>query len=383
MTHDALVAVNELFRNNSSKYHGTIGHFRWSQSSSGSVTSYDEAMRRELKLRALRTQTWIIELPFFTDVNGLRRPFPAALLRHRTQTSETRHPLKLEIVFSPLSELVCNGSANVGGKSTIVCNTDNTDTAVNTATLPRNQVSNTSPAAHYAMLNTDQSFEPKHFGVSLIVTEIIADAQSMQDFAEQGPYRMIYSRFSALSTGSAKHNSPAEIDLSKLSRPLSSLIWFPRLQMDEYRRHWYRMRGMLDQLTGRTSRAITKNTLSIEDFKFADSEGALLDRVVPSRFACRVPEFKEMYMYSFATLNPFEVGAESMSRILPGSVNMGVVKKAMLRCEANPDVFGDNTASDGIDPSSAYGGTPAVHITALAVEHSVLSFDGPNVRLLI
>lgn len=383
VTHDALVAVNELFRSNSSKYHNTLGHFRWSQSSSGNTTSYDETMRRELKLRALRSQTWIVELPFFMDVTGLRRPFPAALLRHRTATSDVRHPLKLEIVFSPLSELICNGSSNVGGKSSIVCDKDASSASVNTVTLPHNQVSDSSPAAHYAMLNTKQSFEPKHFSVSLIVTEIIADAESMQEFVAQGPYKMVYSRFSTLSTGSAKHNAPAEIDLSKLARPLSSLIWFPRLQMDEYRMHWYRMRGMLDQLTGRTSRAIVKNTLSVEDFKFADSEGALLDKVVPSRFACRVPEFKEIYMYSFATLNPFEVGSESMSRILPGSVNMGVVKKASLRCEANSNVFTDNTGSDGINPSSSYGGSPAVHITVLAVEHSVLSFDGPNVRLLI
>ena len=104
---------------------------------------------------------------------------------------------------------------------------------------------------------------------------------------------------------------------------------------------------------------------------------------MPSRFASRVPEFKEIYMYSFASLNPFDVGAESMHRILPGSVNMGVVKKASLRCEANPGVFTNNLASDGINPSSSYGGSPAVNITALAVEHSVLSFDGPNVSLLI
>ena len=141
-------------------------------------------------------QTWIVELPFFTDVNGLRRPFPSCLLRHRTKTSETRHPLKLELVFSPLSELICNGSNNVGGKSTLTCDIDTSSSAVNTVTLPRNQLNNTSPAAHYAMLNVNQTFNANHFGVSLIVTEIIVDSESKQDFLDNGPYKMIYSRFS-------------------------------------------------------------------------------------------------------------------------------------------------------------------------------------------
>jgi hypothetical protein len=387
ITNSFIVAVNELYRTNSCKHHDTLGHFRWSTSSMGTVNSYDEAMRNELKVRCMRQQTWLVELPLFTDLQNINHAFPTGLLTTVQETrdgtlSTTVHSLKLTVTFSPLNEAIVNGSNNVSSTCTVTCATG--ESAVDTVTFVKNaDTSNSSNLA--ANIASVGAFNTSHFQASLIVTEIVVDADSMSDFLDGGPYKAIFPQATELSTQTAASASDVEVNLSSLTKPLSALIWFPRLQMDTYRNMWYRMRGMPDQVSGRFNRAIVQNTLTIGSFKYADSEGALLDKVMPSKFAARVPRDIEMYMYSFCTKNAMNGGPGSEKHLVPGSVNMAAFASASLNCTPNKNIFADNTATGGLNMASSttFGGPSALAVTVLAVEQNVLTIDGSSVSMAL
>lgn len=385
VTNNFIVAVNELYRNNSGKYHDTLGHFRWSTSSMGTVNSYDEAMRHELKVRSLRQQTWLVELPLFTDLQNINHAFPTGLLTTTSAaldgtTSTTTHTLKLTITFSPLNELIVNGSNNVSSTSTVTCASG--ASAVNTITIQDTGTSNTSALA--ANITSVGTFNTSHFQASLIVTEIVIDAESMADFLEGGPYKAIFPQATELSQVTATSSTTAEVSLGSLTKPVSALIWFPRLKMDSYRNMWYRMRGMPDQVSGRFNRAIANNKLTVGSFTYADSDGALLDKVMPSKFAARVPRDIEMYMYSFGTENALNGSPGSEKRIVPGSINMAAFSTAYLKCTPNPNIFTNNSGTGGLDVADGtYGGSPSLTVTAMAVEQNVLTIDGASVYVAL
>ena len=385
VTSSFIVAVNELYRTNSRKYHDTLGHFRWSTSSMGTVNSYDEAMHNELKVRSMRQQTWLVELPLFTDLQNINHAFPTGLLKtvHEAPNgalSTQTHHLKLTITFCPLNELVVNGSNNVSSTSTVTC--AGGASAVNTVTFMDTGTGNTSALA--ANIGSTGAFAPSHFQMSLIVTEIIVDADSMGDFLDGGPYKAVFPQATELTKATTTSAANAEVSLGSLTKPLSALIWFPRLQMDTYRNMWYRMRGMPDQVSGRFNRAIVQNTLTIGNFTYADSKGALLDKVMPSKFAARVPRDIEMYMYSFGTKNALDGGPGSEKDIVPGSVNMAAFSMAFLKCKPNPNIFADNSATGGLNMAGGtFGGPPALAVTVLAIEQNVLTIDGASVYMAL
>lgn len=384
VTCDWIVLVNELYRSSSYKYHETLNHVHPVFSGDAQKADDDE-IKRELKVRALAPQTWVVELPFSFGMD-VTKAFPRTLLRKSWEDEQgnpitAENTLSLEVACYPLNTIVCNGS-NIGTSSTLTAASG--AVAVNTVTLNEDRGSNTSTFAKNMNGTLLSKFDTDRFKISVITTEIYVDADTLSTFHDSDKHSMLITQLKQLPTVSSKKTGPLKIDTSSLSSPVLSLYWFTQLNRDTFRNMWYRMRGLIDQVTGRPVKTLKECEIGVGNQVYAHSSSALFDKIMPSKHASQIPRYKDIYMYSFATESPFS--ASSQQAVPPGSLNFAALKGSAYNdsyIQVWPDaaVFEDNSATDGINAKTGYGPAPSVTVNAMAVVINKLTVDGTEVTL--
>ena len=394
-TSDLIVLANELLCSTSSKYYQDLNHVE--PSFSASARSDEAEIVRELKVRSLAPQTWIVKLPF-SFAFSIQQAFPLTLLKAahaatlESQEALATNVLTLEVTFNPLNSIICNGS-NVGTSSTLTA--ANGAVSINTVTLNTDRNTNTSAFAANVNGNSLTTFRPERFKTSLVLTEMYVDAatlfafQSRRNASTSGTsgtsgtgLQMFVTQLKALPSATAASSSvPLNIDLTSLDCPVTSLYWFYRLSRDEFRNIWYRMRGMNDQVTGRCVKGLTACELVIGDRTYTGKSSVLFDRIMPVEHAQQLPKYKDIYMYNFS-VEPASA-AWSAAAIPVGALNFNHVRgmSCFLQVWVDPAMFEDNTTTGGINAKSGYGGSPTVTVHAMAVATQVLTFTNQGVYL--
>lgn len=392
-TGDFVVVNNEMHSTTSCMYYEDLNHvnpaFRGTDNK-----SLDLEIIKELKLRALEPQTWIIKLPFDFS-SSLTSAFPRTLLRTSSvneagELTFVDNTLTLEVTFNPLNSIICNGS-NVGTASTITAGSG--AVGVNTVTLNDSRGSGSSTFAANVDGRLLSDFKVERFRSSLLLTEIYLDVETLAGFHalrdQPGGVRMLVKQIKTLPVVSGDSTSaPLTIDLSSLSAPVTSLYWFYRLGRDTYRNMWYRMRGMTDQVTGRSLKAITSSELVVGGQAYASRSFVLFDRIMPAEHAVQRPENKDIYMYNFAAENHSGGNApSSSSAVAVGAMNFDALRNSELSTSylqvwVDPAIFANNSGTGGINATANYGLKPSISVHTLAVATYVLSFTPEGITLL-
>jgi hypothetical protein len=374
LTSDAIAALCELLHESHTARAGTYaapsqatgtgtsagaGANTWSNGASRCGNAFahlgpDAAITADLKVRSLQVQTWTVPLPFFPHGEA----FPNALVRRRSvrdvEACDPKTSLRLEIQFRPLYELVCNGSATVPSNSALT--THGGQAPVRTVTFPAVEGACTSAFAHH-MLGPNKGrrakFEPAHFRVQLVVQEFLVDPDSLRDMYADARHLVSCTRVRPLDVVTVEnpHDPVVRVPLQPVQGGLQTLVWFPRLRMDAYRHMWYRMRGMVDQVTGQVSCALAAHSVSVGGHTYGPH--------VWEKARCTD---KEIYACDFGASGVW------LSPPVPECQDE-------LVCRVNANVFADNSPLDGLDATQGLGGPPAVSVLAFALERQVLQFE--------
>jgi hypothetical protein len=395
LTCDVLAAAHELFHTkDAASARGAAG--AWNDKTFAHL-GQDADMKAALKVHSLGVQTWRVPLPFFPKGEA----FPNALLRHYPVTNEnsSNHAknanapatsLRLELTFSPLYELVCNGSDTLPSNARLTA--AHGQVAVRTVTFPAHATDTSAFASGALALRADQAeqaeqaepaeeaeeaeeadFEAEHFRVVLEVHEYFLDPDSVRALVS-GEGRRTYTcaRVRPLEPLELQDPRQGRVSLSSVEGLLETVVWFPRLRMDAFRHMWYRMRGLVDQATGRATHALA-DLVVIGNYTFV---------------GLRAHTDKEVYVCDFAgAINSNPMGAvmsNSMGAIAPPTLACCPVSDTdALHCAASANVFADNSATGGLDPTRGCGGPPAVTVLAFAIERQTLEFcRGALVRVV-
>lgn len=382
---DWIVLVNELYRSSSYKYHESLNHVR-PTFQGVALKSDDDEIKRELKVRALMPQVWVVELPFSFGME-LTKAFPRTLLQRSWEDEDgnqvtAENTMSLEVCCNPINSIVCNGS-NIGTASTLTAHTG--AVAVNTVTLNEDRDTNTSTFAKNVNGRLLSTFKTDKFKISLITTEMYVDAETLGAFHDGDKHEMLITQLKQLPSGfTTSSSNPIKIDTSSLSSPVLALYWLTQLNRDTFRNMWYRMRGLVDQVSGRPVKVLKECEIGVGNQVYAHSGSALFDKVMPSKHAAQIPRYKEAYMYSFATESPFS--ASTQQGVPPGALNYAALKgsaynDSYIQVWPDPAIFANNTATDGINATTGYGAAPSVTVNAMAIAVNKLTIDGTEVTL--
>jgi hypothetical protein len=162
-------------------------------------------------------------------------------------------------------------------------------------------------------------------------------------------------------TAENPHDPVVRVPLQPVQGGLQTLVWFPRLRMDAYRHMWYRMRGMVDQVTGQVSCALAAHSVSVDGHAYG-----------PHLWEKARCTDKEIYACDF--------GASGVWLPREPSANE---RQDELACRVNANVFADNSALDGLDATQGLGGPPALTVLAFALERQVLQFESRTLASIL
>jgi hypothetical protein len=396
LTCDALAALNEVVRSCHSPSART-GSCTGTSADAGVGRAYahmgeDASVCADLKVRSLQVQTWVVPLPFFPRGEA----FPNALLRRRSRrthragasdgapadaATDLNTSLQLQLTFHPLYQLVCNGSRTLPANSHLTGSMGTVP--VRTVTFPP-APSDTSAFAHHAVAHGGQpaTFNPAHFRVELVVQEFLVDPESLQDLYADSRRLVSCTRVRPLDpvTVDDSENPTARVNLHEVRGGLEALFWFPRLQMDAYRHMWYRARGMVDQVTGRASCALTSHSVTVGGHAYGPAHcmrswGRSTGKEI---YAC---DFGSTCAGALWVSDSANGGSGSNISSSAGAGTDGVRGASRgpghdheLACRVNANVFADNSSTGGLDAANGCGGLPAVTVLSFAMERQVLEF---------
>ena len=411
LTCDALAALNEVFRtcHSPSARAGSCTGAASAGAGVGRAHAHmgeDASVCADLKVRSLQAQTWVVPLPFFPRGEA----FPNALLRRRSRrtrgAADIKTSLQLQLTFHPLYQLVCNASRTLPANSHITAGRG--EVPVRTVTFPPAQSGDTSAFAHYAVAHGGRraEFDPAHFRVELVVQEFLVDPDSLRDLYAEPRQLVSCTRVRPLDpvTVADHEDRTALVDLHDVRGGLEALFWFPRLQMDAYRHMWYRARGMVDQVTGRASGALTSHAVTVGGHTYYGTPlctqpwGRSTDKEI---YACDFGSACTGALWvggsstnasdgtstnasdgtstnasdgTNATTNA-SPSSEGVQDALPQGPGQGQAR-CELKCLVNANVFADNSSTGGLDAATGgCGGLPAVTVIAFALERQVLEFE--------